>query len=239
MPANQALIVCSQKGGVGKTTTALGLAVSLHRQGHPVVLVDADPLNSVENCVNLSPDTTTPQIGRWKRFAMQSYPKLHVLVNSSRAPLETYELKLLLTSLDEGLVIIDSPPMVDPQVTHMLQAATAVLVVASVEPWSLRTMPMVLEALLENRSAGHSFEFLGVLATCLHGDQTEAEWVPKLRTQFGGAFLPTVLPYEPNQSKAIMDGVPLAASRPDSPLVKAFDQVASMIAHRLLAPSTA
>lgn len=235
MPANQALIVCSQKGGVGKTTTSLGLAVSLHRLGHPVVLVDADPLNCIENCVNLTPDREHAEIGRWKRYSMQNLPGLQVLVNSSRSPLETYELKLLLNNLDGGIAIIDSPPMIDPQITHMLKAATAVLVVASVEPWSLRTMPLVLEALLENRTAGHSFEFLGVLATCLHGDDTEKEWVPKLRTQFGGAFLPTVLPFEPTQAKAIMDGVPLALSKPDCPLVKAFDQVAAQISQRLLA----
>src|SRR5262245_33446865 len=47
------LLVASQKGGVGKTTTAINLATAAAQAGVPVLLVDTDPLGSVAASLNL------------------------------------------------------------------------------------------------------------------------------------------------------------------------------------------
>src|SRR5689334_6460655 len=57
MPVRK-LLVASQKGGVGKTTTSINLAAAAARAGARVLLLDADPLSSVTNALNL---TTHPQ----------------------------------------------------------------------------------------------------------------------------------------------------------------------------------
>src|SRR5947209_8985292 len=52
-PAVRKLMVASQKGGVGKTTTSINLAAATAVAGARVLLLDADPLSSISNSLNL------------------------------------------------------------------------------------------------------------------------------------------------------------------------------------------
>ena len=110
--AGQIITVAQQKGGSGKTTLAVNLAVALHGRGHSVALVDTDPQGSM---------------GRWFVERMQAHGEDEALdFSTSSAWGASYESEKLKKRFD--FVIIDTPPKIDSDLRPALRAADLVLV---------------------------------------------------------------------------------------------------------------
>jgi chromosome partitioning protein len=119
------IAVAAQKGGVGKTTLAQCLAVEGLKAGRRVAIVDMDPQQSV---------------ARWgARRASKGIPAPAV-VTAGEKPVKDVVAEL--KGQGAALIIIDTPPLVSPQLNAALEVATAVVLVT-------RPNPMDLDALME------------------------------------------------------------------------------------------
>ncbi|TRW98211.1 ParA family protein [Paracoccus sp. M683] len=110
--AGQIITVAQQKGGSGKTTIAVNLAVALRSRGHSVALIDTDPQGSM---------------GRWFIERMQVFEEDEALeFSTSSAWGASYESEKLKKRFD--FVIIDTPPKIDSDLRPALRVADLVLV---------------------------------------------------------------------------------------------------------------
>ncbi|MDD8024086.1 MAG: ParA family protein [Paracoccaceae bacterium] len=105
------ITVAQQKGGAGKTTLAVNLAVAFLRQGRSVALLDTDPQGS---------------LGRWFMTRRERLGEAGLEFSTSSAWGVSYECEKLKKLVD--VVIIDTPPKVDSDLRPALREADVILV---------------------------------------------------------------------------------------------------------------
>ena len=131
------ITIAQQKGGAGKTTLAVNLAVAFAKAGKSVALVDIDPQGSA---------------GRWFMTRLETLDAPGIEFSTASAWGVSYEIRKLRDQFD--IVIIDTPPKADSDLRPALRAADLVLVPVASSHLDLWAVEMVLYlAERENKQA--------------------------------------------------------------------------------------
>jgi len=250
------LAVVSQKGGVGKTTTAINLASALALRGRKTLLVDVDPQGAVRHGVGLADDTA--QVGLADVLSgtreMQDavlptpLPWLRVLLAGSVSDAGEHESYAALVSgssrlaelFDRArsrgyLVLVDTPPGLGIITRRVLSCADHVLVPLQCEPLALQTTTQILRAVREAARTNPALVLDGILLTMLE----EASDVSKRVAAYVREQLPAELvfdvaiPRTMATSDAFAAGQPVVLRSPDDAASVAYRQVAETLDGRL------
>ena len=144
------LAVATQKGGVGKTTTALAIAHGLAARGKKVLLVDLDPqanASTAMSCAGVSPTILDVMKGTPAAQAIRAAGTVHLLPADKKAAAEKEKLdpRALRRALEPvaafyDYAVIDTPPALDALTVNALTAADGVVIPAQADAYSLAAM---------------------------------------------------------------------------------------------------
>jgi chromosome partitioning protein len=225
------IAVANQKGGVGKTTTAVNLAACLATAEQPTLLVDCDSQANATAGIGFAKDPSRRTI---YHSLISGEPFDKIVQKSQVANLDVvpadknlagaavelvtaenreYKLQALLNSLNDRyrFVILDCPPALDLLTLNALVAANAVLVPIQCEYLALEGVSELLDTLMRiRRTLNPKLEIEGILLTMYDERTTLSRQVATdLRSFFGSQIFQTVIPRNVRLAEAPSFGKPI------------------------------
>ncbi len=229
--------VANQKGGVGKTTTAINLASGIALKGYKVLLIDIDPQGNATSGVGVdfkhmdksiyhvlletaSIEEVIVKTGVENLFLLPSTADL-VGAEIELIGLEQREFRLKnalkkVTNFD--FVIIDCPPSLGVLTLNALVSAKGLLVPMQSEYYSLEGLSRLLKTIkLVKRELNPELEIIGILLTMYDGRNNLAKCVyEEIKKHFGEKLFSVVIPRNVKLSEAPSYGQPIFIFEPHS-----------------------
>lgn len=185
MSEPQIIAIANQKGGVGKTTTAINLSAALAESGRKTFLIDLDPQGNASTGLGVNPEqreltsydllddaTTLGQVAQSTQienlWIVPSTPDLSSAdIEFSRSADRTRLLRKKLRNTDDvDVILIDCPPALGLLTVNAMVAADAVLVPLQAEFYALEGLSQLLLTVRQIRqSANPDLRINGVLLT--------------------------------------------------------------------------
>ena len=242
------ITVTSGKGGVGKTSLSVNLAIQLSRMGKRVVIFDADfGLANIEIMLGLRPKYNLADLmyrGKNIEDIITYGPEnigfisggsgINELANLSRD--QVFSLIQRLGELDRiaDVIIVDTGAGISDTVLEFVAASEEVLLVATPEPTSITDAYALLKTL--NRKASYKPEktVVKMVANQVRGEKEATELFEKLGVVVG-KFLDIEVKFlgsvhsDKNMQRAVMHQAPVCISKPESESARAVRNIACRI----------
>ncbi len=247
------LAVVNQKGGVGKTTTAVNLAAALKEMGKQVLVCDFDPQANATSGLGVDKrkvkyttyDVTINGVDAEKAVVSTKY--CDVLPSSSdlagagieliSEDMREGKLKQSLKTLREkyDLILIDCPPSLEMLTLNGLCAADGILIPVQCEYYALEGLSDLMATLRQiKRKMNSHLEIFGVVLTMFDGRTNfSVQVAQEVRRHFPRKVFATVIPRNVRLAEAPSHGMPVTSYDRGSRGAVAYRDLAKEVAMKL------
>lgn len=248
MDTARVIVVTSGKGGVGKTSFSVNIAMELAKKGKKVVVFDADfGLANVEVMLGIRPKYNLLDLIKNNMSIEQIItpgPENIGFISggsgvSELAVLDKDSIKLLISKLKKldkiyDVVIIDTGAGITDSVMEFVLVSPEVILVVTPEPTSITDSYSLLKVLRRKEKFNPLYKTINVVVNRVENEKEAIEVYGKINT-VSSKFLNTKLKYmgfvpqDKNASYAIIEQKPVVSAYPMSPASKAISDIASKL----------
>ena len=233
------IAVTNQKGGVGKTTTAVNLGAALAKQGKSILLIDADPQGSLTVSLGIrNPDELNVALATVMQNVIEDRPFLPgdgletALFNvmSRESVLKKYVNKV---KGNYDYVLIDCMPSLGMMTINALAAADSVIIPSQPSFLSAKGMDLLFRSIAKvKRSINPDLRIDGVLMTMVDGRTNNARDVTaSLRATVGQKIriFDTEIPHSVRAAECSQMGKSIFAHDPNGKVAAAYENLAKEV----------
>ncbi|MBQ9441517.1 MAG: ParA family protein [Selenomonadaceae bacterium] len=226
------MAIANQKGGVGKTTTAVNLSASLAQFDKRILLVDCDPQGNASGGFGINKSTVNKTVydilihNLDAKYAMQMTPYgvtvIPANINLAGAEIEMVNLIARETKLkaaldkvrnDYDFILIDCPPSLGLLTVNALTAADSIIIPIQCEFYALEGVAQLLNTIdIVRSSLNPLLAFEGLVMTMFDiRTNLSRQVVEEVKNNFGGLVYDTIIPRSVRLSEAPSYGKPIVA----------------------------
>ncbi|MBQ9044143.1 MAG: ParA family protein [Eggerthellaceae bacterium] len=248
------IAIINQKGGVGKSTTAINLSAALGEQGKQVLLVDLDPQGNATSGLGVEKgqlnaciyDVLLNDVPIQDAIIPDVCPGLDLVpatINLAGAEVELVSEMARENRLKDAVgtmrgkydyIFIDCPPSLGLLTVNALVGADKLIIPIQTEFYALEGVTKLLESMKRVKTRlNPSLDIFGILLTMYDGRTTLSRQVAaEVRNYFGSQVFETIIPRTVKLSEAPSYGMPITQYDPSGKGAAAYSELAKEVVNR-------